>query len=172
VLDDGRLTDSHGRTVDFRNTLIVLTSNLGSEYLAALAEDQPAEAARDQVMAVVRNAFRPEFLNRLDEIILFHRLGRDDMTGIVDIQLQRLEALLEDRKIRLQIGDAAKRWLADAGYDPVYGARPLKRIIQKSLQDPLARLILEGRIRDGDVVEVDAGDGGLLINGAAVQMAA
>jgi ATP-dependent Clp protease ATP-binding subunit ClpB len=172
VLDDGRLTDSHGRTVDFRNTLIVLTSNLGSEYLAALSEDQPAEAARDQVMAVVRNAFRPEFLNRLDEIILFHRLGRGDMTGIVEIQLRRLEALLEDRKIRLAITDQAKRWLAETGYDPVYGARPLKRTIQKSLQDPLARLILEGRIRDGDVVEVDAGDGGLLINGAAAAMAA
>jgi ATP-dependent Clp protease ATP-binding subunit ClpB len=172
VLDDGRLTDSHGRTVDFRNTLIVLTSNLGSEYLAALSEDQPAEAARGQVMAVVRNAFRPEFLNRLDEIILFHRLGRGDMTGIVEIQLRRLEALLEDRKIRLAITDQAKRWLAETGYDPVYGARPLKRTIQKSLQDPLARLILEGRIRDGDVVEVDAGDGGLLINGAAAAMAA
>jgi ATP-dependent Clp protease ATP-binding subunit ClpB len=172
VLDDGRLTDSHGRTVDFRNTLIALTSNLGSEYLAALSEDQPAEAARDQVMAVVRNAFRPEFLNRLDEIILFHRLGRGDMTGIVEIQLRRLEALLEDRKIRLRVSDAAKRWLAEAGYDPVYGARPLKRTIQKSLQDPLARLILEGRIRDGDVVDVDAGDGGLLINGAPAAMAA
>jgi ATP-dependent Clp protease ATP-binding subunit ClpB len=172
VLDDGRLTDSHGRTVDFRNTLIVLTSNLGSEYLAALSEDQPAEAARDQVMAVVREAFRPEFLNRLDEIILFHRLGRGDMTGIVEIQLQRLEALLEDRKIRLAIADGAKRWLADAGYDPVYGARPLKRVIQKSLQDPLARLILEGQIHDGDVVNVDAGDGGLLINGASAAIAA
>jgi ATP-dependent Clp protease ATP-binding subunit ClpB len=172
VLDDGRLTDSHGRTVDFRNTLIVLTSNLGSEHLAALAEDQPAEAARDQVMAVVRASFRPEFLNRLDEIILFHRLGRGEMTGIVDIQLRRLEALLEDRKIRLDISDAAKHWLAEAGYDPVYGARPLKRMIQRSLQDPLARLILEGRIGDGDLVEVDAGDGGLLINGAAAPMAA
>jgi len=172
VLDDGRLTDSHGRTVDFRNTLIVLTSNLGSEYLAALSEDQPAEAARDQVMAVVREAFRPEFLNRLDETILFHRLGRDEMTGIVDIQLQRLEALLEDRKIKLAISDGAKRWLGDAGYDPVYGARPLKRAIQRSLQDPLARLILEGRIGDGDVVDVDAGDGGLLINGSTAAMAA
>jgi ATP-dependent Clp protease ATP-binding subunit ClpB len=172
VLDDGRLTDSHGRTVDFRNTLIVLTSNLGSAYIAALPEDQPAEAAREQVMAEVRANFRPEFLNRLDETILFHRLGRGDMTGIVAIQLRRLEALLEDRKIRLDITDRAKRWLAEAGYDPVYGARPLKRTIQKSLQDPLARLILEGRIQDGDVVEVDAGDGGLLINGAAAQMAA
>jgi ATP-dependent Clp protease ATP-binding subunit ClpB len=172
VLDDGRLTDSHGRTVDFRNTLIVLTSNLGSTYIAALPEDQPAEAARDQVMAEVRNAFRPEFLNRLDEIILFHRLGRGDMTGIVEIQLQRLQALIEDRKIRLAISDGAKRWLADAGYDPVYGARPLKRAIQKNLQDPLARLILEGRIHDGNTVKIDTGDGGLLINGAAAAMAA
>ncbi len=172
VLDDGRLSDSHGHTVDFRNTLIVLTSNLGSEYLANLAEDQPAEAAREQVMAVVRQAFRPEFLNRLDEIILFHRLGRDEMTGIVDIQVQRLAKLLEDRKLALELSDRAKRWLADAGYDPVYGARPLKRTLQKSLQDPLARMILEGRIRDGDPVRVDAGDGGLLINGAAVPLAA
>ncbi len=172
VLDDGRLSDSHGHTVDFRNTLIVLTSNLGSEYLANLPEDQPAEAAREQVMAVVRQAFRPEFLNRLDEIILFHRLGRDEMAGIVEIQVQRLARLLEERKLTLELSDGAKRWLADAGYDPVYGARPLKRTLQKSLQDPLARLILEGRIRDGDRVRVDAGDGGLLINGAAVPLAA
>ena len=172
VLDDGRLTDSHGRTVDFKNTLIVLTSNLGSEYLANLPEDQPAEAARDRVMAVVRASFRPEFLNRLDEIILFHRLGRDDMAGIVAIQLRRLEALLEERKIKLDITDAAKRWLAEAGYDPVYGARPLKRTIQKSLQDPLARQILEGRIGDGATVTVDAGESGLLIDGAAVPLAA
>jgi ATP-dependent Clp protease ATP-binding subunit ClpB len=123
-------------------------------------------------MAEVQAHFRPEFLNRLDEIILFHRLGRGDMTGIVTIQLQRLEALLEDRKISLDITEAARRWLADAGYDPVYGARPLKRTIQKSLQDPLARLILEGRIQEGDVVQVDAGDGGLLINGAAAALAA
>ena len=147
VLDDGRLSDSHGHTVDFRNTLIVLTSNLGSEYLASLPEDQPAEAARDQVMSVVRASFRPEFLNRLDEIILFHRLGRDEMAGIVEIQVQRLAALLEERKLSLELSEGAKRWLAEAGYDPVYGARPLKRTIQKSLQDPLARLILEGRDR-------------------------
>jgi ATP-dependent Clp protease ATP-binding subunit ClpB len=172
VLDDGRLTDSHGRTVDFRNTLIVLTSNLGSEYLASLPEDQPAEAARDQVMAVVRASFRPEFLNRLDEIILVHRLGRDEMAGIVEIQARRLAALLEDRKLTLELSEAAKRWLAEAGYDPVYGARPLKRTIQKTLQDPLARLILEGRIRDGDRVQVDVGESGLLINGAAVPLAA
>jgi ATP-dependent Clp protease ATP-binding subunit ClpB len=172
VLDDGRLTDSHGRTVDFRNTLIVLTSNLGSQYIADLPEDQPAEAARAQVMAEVRASFRPEFLNRLDEIILFHRLGRDEMAGIVEIQLRHLEALLEERKITLEITDAAKRWLADAGYDPVYGARPLKRTIQRSLQDPLARQILEGTVGEGDRVRVDAGDGQLLINGAAVPLAA
>jgi ATP-dependent Clp protease ATP-binding subunit ClpB len=172
VLDDGRLTDSHGRTVDFRNTLIVLTSNLGSEYLASLPEDQPAEAAREQVMAVVRASFRPEFLNRLDEIILFHRLGRDDMAGIVDIQVERLAGLLEERKLELELSDGARRWLAEAGYDPVYGARPLKRSIQRSLQDPLARLILEGRIRDGDRIQVDVGENGLLINGAAVPLAA
>jgi len=172
VLDDGRLTDSHGRTVDFRNVMIILTSNLGSEFLAALDENQPADAARDQVMGVVQAAFRPEFINRLDEIILFNRLSRDDMTGIVDIQLARLSALLEDRKLNLELSSAAKTWLADAGYDPVYGARPLKRTIQKNLQDPLARLILEGKIVDGAVVNVDAGESGLLINGENVALAA
>jgi ATP-dependent Clp protease ATP-binding subunit ClpB len=172
VLDDGRLTDSHGRTVDFRNTLIVLTSNLGSDYLASLAPGESAGAVREQVMAVVRGHFRPEFLNRIDEIILFERLSREHMKGIVEIQLRHLEALLAERKITLDFTDAAKTWLANAGYDPVYGARPLKRTIQRSLQDPLARLILEGRIRDGDAVKIDAGDGGLLINGAAVPLAA
>jgi ATP-dependent Clp protease ATP-binding subunit ClpB len=172
VLDDGRLTDSHGRTVDFRNTLIVLTSNLGSEYLASLGEGQPASAVREQVMGVVRASFRPEFLNRLDEIILFERLSREHMKGIVDIQLKRLDALLADRKIALELTDAAKAWLANAGYDPVYGARPLKRTIQRQLQDPLARMILEGRIQDGEAVRVDAGESGLLINGAAVPLAA
>ncbi len=172
VLDDGRLSDSHGHTVDFRNTLIVLTSNLGSEFLASLPEDQPAEAAREQVMSVVRASFRPEFLNRLDEIILFHRLGRSEMAGIVDIQIERLAALLEERKLGLELTEGARRWLAEAGYDPVYGARPLKRTIQKSLQDPLARLILEGAIRDGDRVHVDVNDKGLLINTSAGQLAA
>jgi ATP-dependent Clp protease ATP-binding subunit ClpB len=165
VLDDGRLTDSHGRTVDFRNVIIVLTSNLGSDYLASLDENQPASALRDQVMTVVQQAFRPEILNRLDEIILFNRHGRGDMAGIVEIQLQRLEKLLEDRKLTLTLTDAAKRWLADAGYDPVYGARPLKRTIQRRLQDPLARLILEGEVVDGGRVAVDADDTGLLIDG-------
>jgi ATP-dependent Clp protease ATP-binding subunit ClpB len=123
-------------------------------------------------MAVVRASFRPEFLNRLDEIILFHRLGREDMAGIVEIQIRRLARLLDERKLSLTLSEAARRWLAEAGYDPVYGARPLKRVIQKSLQDPLARLILEGRIQDGDEVRVDAGDGSLLINGNAVPLAA
>jgi ATP-dependent Clp protease ATP-binding subunit ClpB len=172
VLDDGRLTDGQGRTVDFRNTLIVLTSNLGSDYLAALPEGQPAAAARDQVMDVVRAAFRPEFLNRLDEIILFNRLGREDMRGVVEIQLRRLEALLAERKLTLHLTDAAKAWLANAGYDPVYGARPLKRVIQRHLQDPLALLILEGKVREGETVHVDAGEGGLIINGQPAQSAA
>jgi ATP-dependent Clp protease ATP-binding subunit ClpB len=172
VLDDGRLTDGHGRTVDFRNTLIVLTSNLGSEYLAALPAGQPAHAARDQVMEVVRAAFRPEFLNRLDEIILFNRLGREDMKGIVAIQLRHLEGLLAERKIRLELSEAARAWLAEAGYDPVYGARPLKRIIQRNLQDPLALRILDGSIAEGGVVQVEADEGGLVIDGRPVALAA
>jgi len=163
VLDDGRLTDGQGRTVDFRNTLIVLTSNLGSEALASLPEGQEVGAVRDQVMEVVRQAFRPEFLNRLDEILLFRRLSREDMTGIVEIQLRRLQKLLEDRKIVLDLDAAAETWLADAGYDPVYGARPLKRVIQKELQNPLATQILEGRIEDGQTVHVSASPLGLLI---------
>ncbi len=154
VLDDGRLTDGQGRTVDFRNTLIVLTSNLGSEILAALPEDGDMRQAREQVMGVVRGAFRPEFLNRLDEILIFRRLSRGDMTGIVDIQLRRLQKLLDDRKITLVVDDQAKAWLGDAGYDPVYGARPLKRVIQRSLQNSLAEEILAGRISDGETVTV------------------
>jgi len=168
VLDDGRLTDGHGRTVDFRNTLIVMTSNLGGEILQEQRAGEDSTLVREQVMDVVRRAFRPEFLNRLDEILLFHRLTREQMTAIVDIQLRRLERLLEDRKIVLQPDDTAKTWLADKGYDPVYGARPLKRVIQRSLQNPLAELILEGRIADGDKVEVSAGPDGLVINGEAV----
>jgi ATP-dependent Clp protease ATP-binding subunit ClpB len=156
VLDDGRLTDGQGRTVDFRNTLIVLTSNLGSEYLATLPEGADINEARSQVMEAVRQAFRPEFLNRLDEILLFRRLARNDMAAIVDIQLSRLRQLLADRKITLELDDAARQWLANAGYDPVYGARPLKRVIQRELQNPLATRILEGRIRDGDTVHVTA----------------
>jgi ATP-dependent Clp protease ATP-binding subunit ClpB len=163
VLDDGRLTDGQGRTVDFRNTLIVLTSNLGSEYLASLPEGQAVDAVRGQVMEAVRAAFRPEFLNRLDEILLFRRLSRDDMVGIVDIQLAQLEKLLVDRKVTLEIDADAKKWLANAGYDPVYGARPLKRVIQRELQNPLAEKILAGEIRDGGTVRVTASALGLLL---------
>jgi ATP-dependent Clp protease ATP-binding subunit ClpB len=172
VLDDGRLTDGQGHTVDFRNTIIVLTSNLGSEYLAALLEGQPAEAARDQVMEVVRRAFRPEFLNRIDEIILFNRLGRAEMKRIVDIQLKHLERLLADRKITLRIDEQAKIWLANTGYDPVYGARPLKRVIQRELQNPLATMLLAGTLKDGDTVEVSVQDGRLTINGNRLAQAA
>ena len=172
VLDDGRLTDGQGRTVDFKNTMIILTSNLGAEHLAALLEGQPAEAAREQVMEVVRRAFRPEFLNRLDEIILFHRLGRSEMKRIVDIQLQHLERLLAERKIRLEVDDDAKAWLANTGYDPVYGARPLKRVIQRQLQNPLARMLLAGEIKDGEMVHVSVQDGQLIINGTRLAQAA
>jgi len=171
VLDDGRLTDGQGRTVDFRNTLIVLTSNLGADILAAQPEGQDSGAVRDSVMAVVRAAFRPEFLNRLDEILLFHRLTRAQMTGIVEIQLRHLDALLAERKITLEMEDSAKRWLAEAGYDPVYGARPLKRVIQRELQNPLAQMILSGRVGEGERVAVAAGEGGLSINGELVQAA-
>jgi len=168
VLDDGRLTDGQGRTVDFRNTLIIMTSNMGAEYLVAQADGEDSEAVRDQVMGAVRMHFRPEFLNRLDEIILFHRLGRDQMAGIVDIQMGGLMRLLEGRKITLELTDDAKLWLAEKGYDPAYGARPLKRVIQRALQDPLAELVLEGAIHDGETVTVDAGGGGLVINGRNV----
>jgi ATP-dependent Clp protease ATP-binding subunit ClpB len=161
VLDDGRLTDGQGRTVDFRNTIIVLTSNLGSQAIAELPENAETEAARPAVMRAVRERFRPEFLNRLDEIVLFRRLARGDMAAIVDIQLQRLLKLLEDRKVRLELDGAAREWLAEAGYDPVYGARPLKRVIQRNLQDRLAGLLLEGSIRDGETVTVTASPDGL-----------
>jgi ATP-dependent Clp protease ATP-binding subunit ClpB len=165
VLDDGRLTDGQGHTVDFRNTLIVMTSNLGSEYLANQPEGQDTDAVRDQVMAVVGANFRPEFLNRIDEIILFHRLKRSDMTKIVDIQMARLARLLEDRKIAIVLEPSAREWLAEKGYDPAYGARPLKRVIQKSVQDPLAELILSGQIKDGEKVVISAGKQGLTFNG-------
>jgi ATP-dependent Clp protease ATP-binding subunit ClpB len=165
VLDDGRLTDGQGRTVDFRNTLIIMTSNLGSEYLVSLGEDQDVDVVRNQVMNVVRQHFRPEFLNRLDDIILFHRLKREQMGQIVTIQLKRLEKLLGERNITLKLEPAAKAWLAEKGYDPAYGARPLKRVIQRYLQDPLAEAILAGRIADGQVVEIGVGVDGLTING-------
>jgi ATP-dependent Clp protease ATP-binding subunit ClpB len=174
VLDDGRLTDGQGRTVDFRNTLIVLTSNLGGEAIANLPDDADIEKARPAVMEAVRHAFRPEFLNRLDEILLFRRLSRADMTGIVEIQLARLRRLLDDRHIALDLDAKATEWLGNAGYDPVYGARPLKRVIQRELQNPLAQRILEGRIPDGAVVHVSASPLGLLIgeNGPAHAAAA
>jgi ATP-dependent Clp protease ATP-binding subunit ClpB len=168
VLDDGRLTDGQGRTVDFRNTLIIMTSNLGAEYLVNQPEGQDTDAVREEVMGVVRSHFRPEFLNRVDEIILFHRLKRSEMGAIVDIQMRRLQKLLEDRKIVLQLDEEARNWLADKGYDPAYGARPLKRVIQKHVQDPLAELILAGEIRDGETVPVHAGPMGLMIGDVTV----
>jgi ATP-dependent Clp protease ATP-binding subunit ClpB len=171
VLDDGRLTDGQGRTVDFRNTIIVLTSNLGSEILAAQPDGEDLSLAYKGVMELVRRHFRPEFLNRLDEIVLFRRLQRMDMATIVTIQLARLHQLLEGRKITLALDEAARAWLADEGYDPVYGARPLKRVIQRSLQNPLAGLILEGSIKDGETVEVSANTTGLLISGVPADVA-
>jgi len=172
VLDEGRLTDGQGHTVDFRNTLIIMTSNLGAEILVAQGEGESVDQVRDQVMEIVRASFRPEFLNRLDEILLFRRLERAHMDAIVEIQLGRLGALLEDRKIELQLDEAARAWLAEKGYDPAYGARPLKRVIQKAVQDPLAELILSGEIGDGEKVPVTAGKDGLMINGTAVGKAA
>ena len=165
VLDDGRLTDGQGRTVDFKNTLIIMTSNMGSEYLVNLAEGQDVDVVKDEVMAVVKQSFRPEFLNRVDDIILFHRLMRQHMGAIVDIQLQRLTKLLSERKITVELSPEAKQLLADKGYDPAYGARPLKRVIQKSIQDPLAEEILSGRVKDGDHVEVGVKAGVLIFNG-------
>ena len=163
VLDDGRLTDGQGRVVDFTNTLIILTSNLGSQYLANLEEGQDVESVEPQVMEIVRGHFRPEFLNRLDEIILFHRLGHEHMAPIVEIQVGRVGKLLKDRKITLDLTEAAKRWLGRVGYDPVYGARPLKRAVQRYLQDPLAEKLLGGEIPDGSTVRIDEGDGALTI---------
>ena len=163
VLDDGRLTDGQGRQVDFTNTLIILTSNLGSQYLANLEEGQGVETVEPQVMEIVRGHFRPEFLNRLDEIILFHRLGVEHMAPIVEIQVGRVASLLKDRKITLDLSEAAKRWLGRVGYDPVYGARPLKRAVQRYLQDPLAEKLLAGEIPDGSKLQIDEGDGALQI---------
>ena len=168
VLDDGRLTDGQGRTVDFRNVLIVMTSNLGSEYLVNLREGEDTRTVEKEVMGVVRGHFRPEFLNRIDEIILFHRLRREDMSEIVDIQLRRLNRLLEDRKMALSLDAKARQWLADKGYDPAYGARPLKRVIQKWVQDPLAQMLLAGEIPDGATVKLSVSHGRLTINGKEV----
>jgi ATP-dependent Clp protease ATP-binding subunit ClpB len=164
VLDDGRLTDGQGRTVDFKNTIIIMTSNLGAEYLTSLGENQDVDSVREQVMDVVKASFRPEFLNRVDEIILFHRLARSEMGAIVDIQMVRLLQLLADRKITLELGADAREWLAEKGYDPVYGARPLKRVIQKYVQDPLAEQILGGTVPDASTVKVSAGSDRLLFN--------
>ena len=164
VLDDGRLTDGQGRTVDFTNTIIVLTSNLGSQFIAGLADDEDMDKVEAQVMEVVRGHFRPEFLNRLDEIILFHRLAQAHMGGIVDIQVARVQKLLADRKISLDLTDGARAWLGRVGYDPVYGARPLKRAVQRYLQDPLADMILAGNVPDGATVRVEEGDGGLVLS--------
>jgi ATP-dependent Clp protease ATP-binding subunit ClpB len=162
VLDDGRLTDGQGRTVDFKNTIIIMTSNLGAEYLTGLREGEDVDQVRDQVMDVVKASFRPEFLNRVDEIILFHRLRRSEMGAIVDIQMKRLLNLLAERKIGIDLGQDAREWLAEKGYDPVYGARPLKRVIQKYLQDPLAEQILGGQIPDASTVAVSSGSDRLL----------
>ncbi|RYE86116.1 MAG: AAA family ATPase, partial [Hyphomicrobiales bacterium] len=163
VLDDGRLTDGQGRTVDFRNTVIIMTSNLGSSHLADLKDGEPVELVRGKVLDAVKAAFRPEFLNRIDEILLFHRLERQHMGEIVDIQLGRLKKLLADRDIALELTPAARDWLANEGYDPAYGARPLKRVIQRAVQDQLAEEILGGRIVHGNAVVVDAGENGLVL---------
>jgi len=168
VLDDGRLTDGQGRTVDFRNVLVVMTSNLGSDFIASMSEGEDTKTVEKQVMNVVRSQFRPEFLNRVDEILLFHRLRREDMGKIVDIQFKRLAKLLEDRKITLSLDVKGRQWLADKGYDPVYGARPLKRVIQKWVQDPLAKSVLAGDVHDGATVKISASQGALTINGKAV----
>jgi ATP-dependent Clp protease ATP-binding subunit ClpB len=161
VLDDGRLTDGQGRTVDFRNSLLILTSNLGSHYLVDPTLDP--DKKRESVMAMVRTAFKPEFLNRLDEIVLFDALTKDDLTHIVELQLALLEKRLAVRRISIMVTDAAKQWLADTGYDPAYGARPLRRLIQSAIGDPLARLLISGEVADGGSVTVDTGDDGLVL---------
>jgi ATP-dependent Clp protease ATP-binding subunit ClpB len=171
VLDDGRLTDGQGRTVDFRNTLIIMTSNLGSEFLVNQPEGEDTSAVRDQVMATVRAHFRPEFLNRVDEIILFHRLQKSEMGRIVEIQFARLQKLLEERKITLSLDATARDWLAAKGWDPAYGARPLKRVIQRNLQDPLAEMILAGEVKEGDRVAISSQGNVLTFNGKAPKTA-
>jgi len=168
VLDDGRLTDSQGRTVDFSNTLIILTSNLGSDILASLGSEDNVDAVHDDVMDVVRASFRPEFINRLDEITLFHRLAEKHMHAIVDIQLSELKKRLEDRKITLDFDQSAQDWLSHIGYDPIYGARPLKRVIQKHVQDGLANMILSGKLMNGQTVHVTAGDEGIEMETASL----
>jgi len=171
VLDDGRLTDGQGRTVDFKNTLIIMTSNLGADALASGDEGELSEGQREAVMMAIRGHFRPEFINRIDETVFFKRLGRAEIDIIVGIQIQRIGELLASRKLSLELSDEARGWLAAQGYDPVYGARPLKRVIQKELQDPLARLILEGRISDGEVIKIDFENDMLSINGVPSDIA-
>jgi ATP-dependent Clp protease ATP-binding subunit ClpB len=166
VLDEGRLTDGQGRTVDFRNTLIIMTSNIGAEFLVALGENEDVDKVRDQVMSLVRANFRPEFLNRVDEIILFHRLKRDQMGAIVDIQVTRLQKLLDERKVVIELSPEARNFLAEKGYDPAYGARPLKRVIQKELQDPLAGRLLSGEIKDGERIKIGFAKGELTFKAA------
>jgi len=163
VLDDGRLTDGHGRTVDLANTVLIMTSNLGSELIDP---GLPEETARSRVMEVVRRTFRPEFLNRVDEILVFHRLTREDLSRIVDIQVEQLRRRLAERRLTLDLAPEARSWLAEHGYDPAYGARPLKRLIQKEIADRLAAALLEGRFGDGDTVRVEVGDGGLRLASA------
>jgi ATP-dependent Clp protease ATP-binding subunit ClpB len=160
LLDDGRLTDGHGRTVAFKNTVVIMTSNVGSQYIRDLAGDDAA--VRDQVMRALNQHFRPEFLNRIDEVVIFHSLTREHLAQIVDIQLKRLQALLAERHITLELTGEAKRRLAEEGYDPVYGARPLKRVIQRRVQDPLALKLLQGDFVDGDAIRVDARNGQLI----------
>jgi ATP-dependent Clp protease ATP-binding subunit ClpB len=172
VLDDGRLTDGQGRTVDFKNTLIIMTSNIGADYLVAQKEGEDTDMVREYVLAEMKMKFRPEFLNRIDEIILFHRLKREQMGKIVDIQLARLSKLLTDRNITIDLDDQARDWLANRGYDPAYGARPLKRVIQKHVQDPLAEAILAGRVKDGEMVSLTVRSGELLLIDAAQRKAA
>jgi ATP-dependent Clp protease ATP-binding subunit ClpB len=164
VLDDGRLTDGQGRTVDFRNTLLILTSNLGSSYLVDPTLD--AHQKKESVMATVRQAFKPEFLNRLDEIVLFDALTQDDLARIVDLQLALLEKRLAARRITIHVTDEARSWLAETGYDPAYGARPLRRLIQTAIGDPLARLLISGEVTDGSRVEVDRSADGLVLTPA------
>jgi ATP-dependent Clp protease ATP-binding subunit ClpB len=164
VLDDGRLTDGHGRTVDLANTVLIMTSNLGSELLDP---GLPEETARSRVMEVVRRTFRPEFLNRVDEILVFHRLTREDLSSIVDLQVEHLHRRLAERRLALDLAPEARSWLAEHGYDPAYGARPLKRLIQKEIADRLASALLEGRFGDGDTVRVEAGEGGLRLGHGA-----
>lgn len=172
VFDDGRLTDGQGRVVDFSNTVLIMTSNLGAEYLVAQKEGEDVDLVRGQVMDVVSHAFRPEFLNRIDDILLFRRLSRAVMTDIVEIQVMGLQKMLADHQIVMALDDKAKIWLADAGYDPAFGARPLKRVIQRELQNPLASQMIEGKIPDGSSVTVTADDNGLVIKPAGDSVAA